>query len=76
MVDFEGLPPGAKVDLRATAGDPNSSIAEMGRVTSGQGKVILLVGDDDLEGQTAQLVVVASDGALLLHRETTVGVNR
>ena len=76
VVDFEGLPPGAKVDLRATAGDPSTSIAEMGRVTSGQGKVILLVGDDDLEGQTAQLVVVASDGALLLHRETTVGVNR
>ena len=71
-----GLPDGATVDLRAAAGDPSSSIAEMGRVTGGAGKVILLVGDEDLEGQQAQLVVVGADGSLLLQRETTVGQNR
>jgi hypothetical protein len=48
----------------------------MGRVTSGQGKVFLLVADDDLEGDPAQLVVAGSDGSLLLHRETIVGQNR
>jgi hypothetical protein len=76
VVEFEGLPVGAIVDLRTTAGDASSSIAEMGRVTGGQGKVLLLVGDDDFDGQPAQLVVVGSDGALLLHRETIVGQNR
>jgi hypothetical protein len=76
VVEFEGLPVGATVDLRSTAGDASSSIAEMGRVTGGQGKVILLVGNDDLEGERAQLVVTGSDGALLVHRETIVGQNR
>jgi hypothetical protein len=76
VVEFDALPDGAKVDLRRTAGDATSSIAERAMVTSGVGKVILLVGDDDLEGQPAQLVVAASDGTLLLQRATTVGVNR
>jgi hypothetical protein len=76
VVEFEGLPMGATVDLRTTAGEAGSSIAEMGRVTSGHGKVILLVADDDLEGEPAQLVVVGSDGSLLLQRETIIGQNR
>lgn len=76
VVEFAGLPDGATVDLRTQAGDAGSSVAELGRVTGGAGKVILLVEDDDLEGQPVQLVVVAADGALLLQRETTVGQNR
>ena len=76
VVEFSGLPDGAIIDLRAAAGDAESSIAEMGRVTGGQGKVILLVGDDDLEGQLAHLVLIGADGSLLLQRETTVGQNR
>lgn len=76
IVDFAGLPEGAKVDLRASAGDPSSSIAEMGRITGGQGRVILLVGNEDLEGNEAQLVVASEDGSLLLQRSTTVGQNR
>ena len=76
VVEFAGLPDGATIDLRTAAGDAGSSIAEMGRVTGGQGKVILLVGDDDLEGQRAHLVVIGANGSLLLQRETTVGQNR
>ena len=38
--------------------------------------MILLVGDDDLEGQLAHLVLIGADGSLLLQRETTVGQNR
>jgi len=76
VVEFEGLPDGVTVDLRTGAGDPASSIADMGRVTGGKGKVILLVGDEDLEGQQAQLVVIGVDGSLLLQRATTVGHNR
>jgi hypothetical protein len=76
VVEFVGLPDGATVDLRLAAGDSSSSIAEMGRVTGGAGKVILLVGDEDLEGQQAQLVVIGADDSLLLQRATTVGQNR
>jgi hypothetical protein len=76
VVEFSDLPDGARVDLRRQAGDPGSSIGDLARVTGGTGKVILLVENEDLEGQVAQLVVVGPDGALLLQRETTVGQNR
>jgi hypothetical protein len=76
VVEFNNLPDGVKVDLRRYAGDADSSIADLARVTGGSGKVILLVEDEDLEGEQAQLVVVASDGTLLLQRETTVAQNR
>lgn len=76
VVEFADLPDGTKVDLRRQAGDAASSIADLARVTGGTGKVILLVEDEDLEGQQAQLVVVAADGTVLLQRETTVAQNR
>jgi len=76
VVEFNDLPAGAKVDLRRYAGDADSSIADLARVTWGSGKVILLVEDEDLEGEQAQLVVVASDGTVLVQRETTVAQNR
>lgn len=76
VVEFTDLPDGAKVDLRRHAGDAGSSIADLARVTGGAGKVILLVNDEDLEGETAQLVAVAADGTVLLQRETTVAKNR
>ena len=76
VVEFSGLPDGATIDLRASAGDAESSIADMARVTGGEGKVILLVGNEDLEGERAHLVLVGVDGSLLLQRETTVGQNR
>jgi hypothetical protein len=76
VVEFIDLPDGTKVDLRRYAGDADSSIADLARVTGGSGKVILLVEDEDLEGETAQLVVVAADGTVLVQRETTVAQNR
>lgn len=76
VVEFAGLPDGASIDLRISAGDEASSIADVARVTGGEGKVILLVGDEDLEGRRAHLVLVGADGSLLLQRETTVGQNR
>jgi len=76
VVEFADLPDGARVDLRRYAGDADTSIADLARVTGGSGKVILLVEDDDLEGEVAQLVVISSDGTVLLQRETTVAQNR
>ena len=72
VVEFSDLPDGAKVDLRRHAGDESSTIANQARFTSGTGKVILLVEDEDLEGTSAQLVVVGTDGTVVLQRETTV----
>jgi len=76
VVEFAALPDGAKVDLRREAGHAGSSIADLARMTGGTGKVILLVEDEELTGERAQLVVVAADGSVLLQRETTVGRNR
>lgn len=76
VVEFADLPDGATVDLRRHAGDAASSVAAMARVTGGTGKVILLVENEDLEGKSAQLVVVAADGTVLLQRDTSVGHNR
>lgn len=76
VVEFSGLPDGATVDLRTQAGVADSSVAELGRVTGGTGKALLLVENEDLEGQVVQLVVVGADGTLLLQRETSVGQNR
>ena len=59
VAEFAELPDGSVVDLRMSASDPESSIAEMGKITGGRGKVFLLVGDEDLEGQQAHLVVAA-----------------
>ena len=72
---FEGLPDGAVVDLRRLPGDPTSSIAERARVTGGAGKIILLVTDEELEGERVELVVTDADRVLLMQRETTVGSN-
>ena len=76
VVEFSELPDGAKVDLRIHAGDAASSIAEQARLTSGTGKVLLLVENEDREGQTAQLVVLSADGTVLNQRPTIVGQNR
>jgi hypothetical protein len=75
VVEFESLPDGATIDLRTEAGASSSSIATIARQTGGRGKVLLLVGDEDLEGTRAGLVVEASDGSLLYQRQMTVGVN-
>ena len=63
IVEFSGLPDGATIDLRIAAGAAQTSIADTAGVTGGQGKAILLVGDEDLEGVHAQLVLIGADGS-------------
>ena len=75
-IEFTGLPDHAKVDLRKSAADPSSSIAEMGRGTGGKGKIFLIVPDEDQEGQDAKLVVTDGNESLLLQQSITVGQNR
>ena len=75
-VEFAELPDGAKVDLRRHAGDPDSSIAERAQLTGGTGKQLLLVEDDDLEGEVVHLVVVDANDTVLVQRTTVVGQNK
>jgi hypothetical protein len=74
--EFERLGSGLVVDLRAMPADPRTSIAEGPKETAGEGKVSLLVPDEEHEGQKAFLVVVDRDGQLLVQREVIVGRNR
>jgi hypothetical protein len=75
VVEFAKLPAGATVDLRTSAGDPGSSVAQRGRATSQPDKVMLLVEDDDLEGTPVRLIVATKDQTLLIDHPTTVGRN-
>ncbi|WP_375503679.1 BREX-1 system phosphatase PglZ type B [uncultured Jatrophihabitans sp.] len=75
-IELSGLAPGLMVDLRAMPADAKTSIAEKAKETSGAEKVSLLVSDEELEGQRAHLVLVASDGQILAQREVVVGKNR
>jgi len=74
-VEFADLPQGSSLDLRTSPADAQTSIGEVGQLTSGKNKAVLLVADDDLEGCAAYLVLVAADGSLLIQRPTTEGQN-
>jgi hypothetical protein len=76
VVELTGLPDGTTVDLRRVVGDPVTTIVERVEILSGVGKAILLVGNEDMEGEGVDLVVSAPDGTLLLQRGVTVGQNK
>lgn len=74
-VEFSELPDRATVDLRTVAGDPATSVIDPDQFTAGSRKRVLFASEDH-EGEPAVLVVVGSDGNLLLQIDTTVGQNR
>lgn len=75
-VEFEHVAPGATLDIRALPGEPGSSVAEDRKDTTSAGKQWLFVADEELEGETAHLVLVGRDGSILAQREVTIGSNR
>lgn len=75
-VEFTGLPKGAVVDIRGLPADSRTSIAEEAKETLSSGRVSLVISDEEHEGERAHLVVVSSDGHLLVQREVIVGSNR
>lgn len=75
-VEFTGEPEGVVVDLRALAGDPSTSIADEAKATTTDGKVSLVVPDEDHSGEKVYLVMAAADGRVLAQRELTVGRNQ
>ena len=74
-IELEGVAGKVIADVRALAGDPATSIAEAAKDTLASGQLSLLVGDEDLEGQAAYVVIVDSNGAILAQRDVVVGRN-
>jgi hypothetical protein len=75
-IELAGVSADTLADLRALPGDPNTSIADAAKETAGANRVSLVVPDEDLEGERAYFVLVASDGRLLAQREVVVGRNQ
>ncbi|MEO3810719.1 BREX-1 system phosphatase PglZ type B [Sphaerisporangium sp. B11E5] len=75
-VEFTGVTDKVVVDLRGLPAEPKSSIAKQAKETATDGKVSLVVLDEEHEGERAHLVLVAPDGQILAQREVVVGRNR
>ncbi|MFC2134714.1 BREX-1 system phosphatase PglZ type B [Bacteroidota bacterium] len=61
------------VDIRSQAGNPSSSIALSTKEISENGKVSLVVDNEDLEGSEAFIVVMDKSGNLIAQQQTSVG---
>jgi hypothetical protein len=68
-----GAHEGLQVDLRRQPGDPGSQLAIARKALSASGTCSLVVEDEDLLGQTAYLVILDTDGALVAQREVRIG---
>ena len=66
---------GLSVDLRTRVNDPDSSVVKARPVDAG-GAVSLLVADDDLEGETVAVVLVAPGGQVAARQSTIIGGER
>ncbi len=75
-VEFDNVPAGATVDIRALPADPRTSVASAVKETVSAGKQSLHVADEELEGEKAYVVIEGQDGAMLAQREVTIGMNR
>ena len=71
-VRVEPVLPGLSVDLRTRIGDANSSVSSL-RPVDGDGAASLLVGDDELEGTTAAIVVLDAGGHVIAQQSTIIG---
>jgi hypothetical protein len=67
-----GTSEGLRVDVRARAGDPATSIAAVKDV-AGAGPTTLFVEDDSQEGAAAVVVLLGPDGSVISKLPTTVG---
>jgi len=63
---------GLKADIRTKANDAGTSVAEAKPVDS-DGKVGLLVTDEDLEGTSVSVVLMDAHERVLVKKPTTVG---
>ena len=72
-VTVEGGTPDMTIDLRTRAADPVTSLLGAPRTLGSGGSAALLVEDEGRVGESALVVVLAPDGAVVSQRPTTVG---
>lgn len=74
-ITLTGASKAMTVDLRTSAADPASSVADTPKVPDPDGTTTLFLhGDrDDLVGSAAWIVVTGEDGALLAQQQTVIG---
>jgi len=70
---LEGGSNGLTLDLRRHAGDPTSSLVLSSKPFKADGKSSVVVDDDELEGETAQAVILDATGQVIAQRSTTIG---
>ena len=68
----EGGFAGLSAELRLQPGNPQSSIAKS-KPFNDNGQASLIVEDDDLEGQAVTIVLLDSDGQIVMQQMTMVG---
>lgn len=73
-VSLESPANGLQADVRLRAGDSASSVVVASKAFSEHGTCSLVVEDEDLEGQSAFLVVLDAGGALVAQRPVRIGV--
>jgi hypothetical protein len=72
-VTVEGHKQGMSVDIRTKAGAAESSIATGTKPVGDDGRVGLIVSDEDLEGTAAVIVVLDASGRPVAKHPTSVG---
>ena len=72
-IEVKGATAGSRIDVRTRRDDPSTTIVQGGKDLGADGKISLVVEDEDLEGQAAAVVVVGPDGTVLFQDSTIVG---
>ena len=71
----EGETDGLMLDLRRHAADPSTSLVLSSKPFKAGGKASVVVDDDDLEGEAAQVVIVNEAGHVVAQCLTTIGTD-
>ena len=72
----EGITDGLLVDIRTSAGDSASSVIFSQKLLTENGTASVIVEDEDLEGQSATLVLTDKAGELILQKNIRIGGNK
>lgn len=75
-IEFAGVRPGARVDIRGLPADPSTSVAERAKETTGEGRISLIVPDEEHEGEDAYVVVLGAEDELLGQAPVIIGQNQ
>jgi len=72
-VKVGGATPGMQVDIRTKAGDPATSLVKAAKELDADGRVSLVVPNEDHSGQAAMIVILGAGGMVAAQTHTTIG---